>query len=144
MVKLITAEAHHLDSLELKEVFEHKDAIIYGKLHIGNGTPAITITDEGGKVLGVIGGTFLFPGVMEAFGLFSDDIKKHKVSFHKRIKEVLEMAFSNYKVHRIQMVVRSDYFEGQAWAEALGFTYEGTMVKYGPTMNNYHLYARTV
>ena len=143
MVRIITAEAHHLDNLELKEVFEHKDALVFGKLHIGNGTPAITLVADD-KVIGVIGGTFLFPGVMEAFGLFSDAIRKHRVSFHKRIKEVLDSAFANYKVHRIQIVVRSDYFEGQTWAENLGFQYEGTMKKYGPAMNDYHLYARTI
>jgi len=139
MVKFITAEAHHLDELELREIFEHKDAILYGKLAVGSGTPAVTILDEFNKVIGVIGGTFLYPGVMEAFGLFSNQISKNRISFHKRIKEILDSAFVNYKVHRIQIVVRSDYFAGQAWAESFGFKYEGTMEKYGPNHDDYHL-----
>jgi hypothetical protein len=41
MIKFIPSKMEHVDQLILSEVFEHKDALMYGKLNIANGSPAI-------------------------------------------------------------------------------------------------------
>ncbi len=142
MVRIVTAKPEHLDNLELKEVFEHKDAILYGKLAMGQNTPAFTILNPNGGVIGVIGGTFLYPGVLEVYGLFSNEIHQYKVSFFKTVKDCIDRSFGFYKVHRMQMVVKTSYEGGHHWAQSLGFKSEGVMQAYGPNREDYTLYAR--
>lgn len=144
MISFLPSKPEDLDHLELSDVFEHKDALMYGKLAIAQGSPAITIRDSSKKVIGILGGMFLFPNVMEAYGLFSKDIKKHKKEFHKGIKAIADNAFINFHVHRIQLVVKADYLEGQRWAETLGFEAETVMPKYGPNGDDYVLFGRTI
>lgn len=142
MIKFIPSKEQDIDDLELSEVFEHKEALLYGKLAIGQGSPAISIFNEKNKVIGIVGGMFLFPKVMEAFGLFSNEIKKYPKEFHKGVKEIANGAFDSFHVHRIQFVVRADFLEGQRWAEALGFEAECVMQKYGPNGDDYVLFGR--
>jgi len=143
MISFRQAVPSDLEDLELREVFEHKDALMYGKLAIGNNCPAYSLIGHGGNVVGVVGGTFLFPGTLEAFGLFSEEVRREKVSFHKTVTEILDKSYDLFRLHRIQIVVRSDYGDGKKWAESLGFLYEGTMKRYGPTGLDYCLYGRT-
>lgn len=140
MIKIVQAEEAHFDSLDLKEVFEHKDAVLYAKMMIGQGHPAFALMLEE-KCIGVIGGIFIYPHVMEACALFSKSVTLHPIAFHRTVAVLLDKAFENFKVHRIQIVVREDYSEGNKWAYILGFNKEGTMKKYGPTGLNYNLYA---
>jgi len=142
MVKLIPAIQSDFEHIKLKEIYEHKEWIIYGQHAIGSGSPGLSIVTDDGDILGVVGGIFIHPGVMEVFGLFGEDIKKHKLSFHKEVKLALEEAFEKHNVHRIQIVVRADYEQGIDWAHSLGFQFEGLMSCYGPTKKDYLLYAR--
>jgi hypothetical protein len=141
MIKFIPSTMEHIDQLVLSEVFEHKDALMYGKLNIAEGSPAISIMNDD-KVIGIVGAIFLFPKVMEVYGLFSDELKKNPVAFHKGMKTLADGAFANFHVHRIQIVVKADYLEGQRWAETLGFEAECVMPKYGPNGDDYVLFGR--
>ena len=143
MIDIIPAVPSDLDQLELKEIFEHKDALVCGKAVIRAGNPAFSIIADL-KVIGVFGGTYLYPGVMEVFGLFSEEIKTHRFSFHKACLELVKGAFEKYNVHRLQIVVRADYREGQKWANVLGFLAEGTLRKFGPDKHDYIIYGRVI
>ncbi len=140
MIKVIAALPEHCDSLTLSEIFEHKDALMYGKLAIMDGSPAFTILSDD-KIIGIIGGSYFFPGVAEVYALLSNDIKGN-FSFHKAVKTIVDGAFEAFKVHRLQMVVRADFLVGQKWAESLGFEAECVMKKYGPNGDDYVLFAR--
>lgn len=140
MIKVTTALPCDVDGLELSEIFEHADALMYGKLAIMDGAPAFSIFDDD-KLLGIVGGIYYFPGVAEVFALLSKDIKGSR-GFHKAVKTLVDGAFEEFKVHRLQMVVRADFTMGKKWASSLGFEPEGLMKKYGPNGDDYVLFGR--
>ena len=141
MVNVVPLVEDHFTGFVPKKVFEDENTLLHLRAAQKAGSPMFALLLDG-KVIGIVGAFFYFKNVAEAFGVYSDDINKCKVSFHKAVKQTLNNFFVQHSLHRLQMVVRADYLEGQRWAEGLGFSAEGFMHKYGPTGLDYFMYGK--
>jgi hypothetical protein len=141
MVDVVPLSEEHFIGFTPKAVFEDINSIQNLREAHAAGAPMFALLLDD-KVIGIVGALFYFKHAAEAFGVYSDDIKKCKLSFHKAVKKTLDEFFVSRKLQRLQMVVRADYLEGQRWAEGLGFSAEGFMHKYGPTGLDYFMYGK--
>lgn len=134
MVNVVDYKPEHLAQIELKSCHHGEVATeIQGQ--------AITLLD-GEYPAAIIGWHFITPGVLLAWGLFSERIRRQPLSFHKMVLKLIEFS-KTQNVHRIQISVLCGFTEGWKWAEALGFKCEGIMKKYGNDQADYWLFART-
>jgi len=96
------------------------------------------------QIIGIIGGTLIWPGVMHVWAILSEKIKECRKEFHKKSIDIMNIYFDSLKLWRMQMDVRADYNMGCKWAQSLGFKYEATLKKFGQDGSDYNLYARIV
>lgn len=143
MISVLPTQLRHFRQFKPKKIFEG-NSIDKAKMTVAYGHPAYTLLDENYKVVGIIMGTPQYDGVLEACALFSEDIHKNKVEFHKACMNICAIFLDAYQYHRIQMTVRCDFVAGQKWAESLGFKAEGIMQKYGADKSDYIMYAKVV
>lgn len=144
MIRTIVAQVEHLEGFKPADIFENY-AIVNCKLTIETKAhPVYSFVLPNGKVLGFIGGHILHKGVVEVFGLFSDELYNYPVAFHRASLKLLLDWFYNSKIHRMQVLVRLDYLRGLRWVERLGFTVEGILRQYGPDRNDYALYGMVI
>jgi len=136
MIEVISYKPEHLAEILLRSC--HK-----GERPNAISGPALTFTLNG-QPIAIFGWYFICEGVAQVWGLLSDAIKIRKKEFHKIVMKIIESAFDHYLLRRMQMSVRSGFHEGLRWAGSLGFKYEGTMKKYGPSGDDYWLLARVV
>lgn len=134
-IRIVPFEPTHLAEIDIK-------ACHLGEKVESISTPAITFL-LGGEPISIFGGLQICPGNLQIWGLCSEKVRARPIAFFKALKLMLDFYATEKKMHRIQMSVIESYREGQRFAEALGFSYEGTMTNYGPDGSNYFLYART-
>lgn len=72
----------------------------------------------------------------------SDDICKHSLRFFKKVKSMLESAFSEYGAIRVQTLVLSSNKTSCNFVERLGFVREGLMRKCLHNAKDRYIYAR--
>ena len=85
----------------------------------------------------------LWPGVAEAWALFTPAVRELTWQVVKAIKKGLEDLTVGLKLHRIQAEVRAEFVPGQKLMRVLGFNQEGPpMRKYGPDGADYLRYVR--
>jgi len=100
---------------------------------------AIAIVDFD-TCLGAYGYIEMWPGVARIWALFSETLLTHYwVSLSKNVR-ILVLEDSTY--HRIEATCHHNDKSGAVFLEWLGFQQEGLMRKYGPTGENFYLYAR--
>ncbi len=87
-----------------------------------------------GKLVGCGGVVILWPGVAEAWCLFSKEVEKYefsaKIQFARTIKSKLNEWVVEHKLVRIQAPMRADFLDGIRMAEWLGFKCEGRLRRY--------------
>jgi len=76
-----------------------------------------------------------------AWMLSSMITEQHKIFLHRSIKNIIKNSMEALKLHRLEISVAEGHIKGYRWAEVLGFTYEGMMLKYDSQGNNYRRYA---
>lgn len=135
MIEVVNFKPEHLERIKLKACHDgERPEAIKGS--------AVTLL-SGDSPLAIIGWHFVSKGVVQIWAFLSDEISSVKKSFHKEILSLIRWAFEGNPVQRIQMSVVVGYMAGWKWARSLGFVCEGVMKKYGPTGNDYWLFART-
>lgn len=134
MIKVAPYDPQHLEQLAVREgqSFE-KPSVIQGD--------AVTFLFEE-KPIAIFGGYQILLGVLQLWGLVSDDVAKCPKSFHKSSKEFLSFVIEKQGIRRVQISVRHGNTQAWRWATALGFRCEGIMRKYGPDSEDYYLFAR--
>ena len=125
---------------------DHLVKIRVKDIHTGE-VPTIILTDamtvmDGEQPVAIFGSFTFVPGVYHLWGLISEDVRQKPVAFHRVSKELLGYYEKRTNARRIQMDVKASYIEGQKWAKALGFEYEGTMKRFGVNGEDFHLYGR--
>ena len=97
-----------------------------------------------GVTSGVAAGLWLlWPGVAEAWVLFTPAVRELTRQVVKVIRKGLEDLTIGLKLHRIQAEVRAEFVPGQKLMRVLGFNQEGPpMRKYGPDGADYLRYVR--
>lgn len=95
-----------------------------------------------GKVYACWGVCPIWTGVGEAWLTCSKDISRKALPMHRGAKLFMEHAARKMKLHRIQVLVRSDVVHLNKWISALYFEHEATLERYGPDMSDTNLYRR--
>ena len=95
--------------------------------------------EHDGCIVGCAGIYELWPGVAEAWTLFSQEAKNHPYFIHKMTKRIVHNAAKEKPYHRIHAVVRKNDPIAIRWAERLGFEYESTMKRYGADMGDFDM-----
>lgn len=112
-----------------------KDALLRRGTENVNG-PAITLFADDGTIVGCGGIRRVHCGVGEAWSVPSESIGRYP-------KAVLETARAFLagcvEYHRIQAIVVSGFLKAERLLACLGFQYEGTLRKYGPTGRDYKI-----
>lgn len=132
----------HVNSLLTRELFRHSplnqestrdQLIIEGH--------SISILDNKGTC-GCIGIIPIWDGVGEAWALITEDLRSRPLLMMRIMKELFASVAATGKFHRIQITVLAENSGYCKWAETLGFTFEGVMLKYGPDKKNHFRYAK--
>lgn len=100
---------------------------------------------EGGAVLGCAGVVPLWPGVGQAWAIFSDGLLARPVTLTRSTERALDCIAAANDMRRIQATVRDGHASGARWLSFLGFELEGLLVNYGPGgSGDYWMYGRTI
>jgi hypothetical protein len=126
----------HLTKIRVKEI--HQGEVPQTIL-----CDAMTVMD-GNQPVAIFGSFTFVPGVYHIWGLISEDVRQKPLAFHRISRELLAFYEKSAKPRRIQVDVKASYIEGQRWAKALGFEYEGTMKRFGVNGEDFHLYGRVM
>jgi len=103
--------------------------------------PAITVLYKE-EILGIFGGFFIAPNVLQVWSLLSNSIYKYPLIFHKTCLKIINSYFSRLRLQRMQMSVMVGSTKGWRWAKALKFDCEGIMRGYGPAGHDCWLFGR--
>ncbi len=105
---------------------------------------AFTAT-EGREILGCAGVVPLWPGVGQAWAVFSDALLARPVTLTRASERALDRIAAARDMRRIQATVRDGHGNGARWLSFLGFELEGLLVNYGPGgTGDYWMYGRTI
>ena len=134
MVKIVPYTPDHLEKIRLKDIYagENIQAV---------GVPAVTFL-VGDQPIAILGWILPALGIMQVMALISDDVRKVPLAFHKSVRNIIQYAFTVYKLRRMQMSVWCGYMEGYQWAKSLGFECEGIMKNYRADRQPCWLFAR--
>jgi RimJ/RimL family protein N-acetyltransferase len=94
-----------------------------------------------GQIIGVGGCVVYWEGVGEGWFCLSKKALEHKIGIFKCIQRIIEQAFLELKLKRMQVSERADSSQTIKMAEALGFNREGLMKSYLPDGTDAYLYA---
>ena len=94
----------------------------------------------GDRVLGCAGITRCWPGVGEAWTVFSEEVCHHPLWLQKTVRSVIHASMVGMGLHRLQAVARAESARNCKWLESLGFQWEGPMPKFGPDGADYVRY----
>lgn len=143
MIRAIEYKEGHLDLINIKDEFvASNDEFL--NTHLSASSPfglAFTLV-YGSQVLGVIGYTEKFPGVIEIYSMLSKDVRDHPIGFHRKILQLMDVIIKKVAPKRMQCFVRADFKESLRWVEALGFNKEAELRNFGYDLNTYELWAR--
>lgn len=94
------------------------------------------------RVVAIIGVDLKWKGVAEAWAFLGDEALDHPVALSRGALRWLHWIIEDLQLWRVQTDVEHGHEEARRWLLFLGFTYEGTMRRYGYTGKHHDLYAR--
>jgi len=95
-----------------------------------------------GKVACCFGVVKHWPGLAEGWMMTTDKVSTNPISLTRGAIRYFDKIAIILKLKRLQLVVDCNNSFAINWANALKFTPEGVMHNYGPTGNDYVMYAR--
>lgn len=96
---------------------------------------------KGDSLLAIGGAVQLFKGVAEVWMCVTPEGKAQPLSLSRSMKDMVSRLGAIF--HRLQLTTLEHDTAAIRWAEFLGFTYEGLMIKYGPDQKNHKRFAKT-
>lgn len=103
------------------------------------GGPAFTGLVDG-EVGGCAGVVLFWPGVGEAWAVLTETGREHPVQATELVRTGLRTVIDGMRLRRVQADVSADFLPGHRWIRLLGFSYEGTMPRYGPNGEDFVRY----
>ena len=97
---------------------------------------------SGGQMLCCWGIIQIWPGLAEGWLLTSNQIEGYAVSLTRGARRYFKQVATELKLNRLQITVNSRNIVAIRWADALGFEREGRLRNYGPSGDDYFMYAR--
>ncbi len=98
---------------------------------------------EDGEVLGCCGVIRMWQGVGTWWMMASEKLKARPKLLLSTAREVIELIAKNHKYHRFEVFMDPTKTRDIRFIDALGFTFEGRMVKHTIDQKDHLLYART-
>lgn len=136
-MRIVPLTLEHMHRLPPEQIVP--EASYESLLKIGVGYSLI----RGEEVLGYGGVIRKWNGVGEVWIVTSNELRQRPLLLIRHTKRIIQMIFAGGNFHRLEMHVVSENVTLKRWAESLGFTFEGTMLKYGPDAKNHDLYSLT-
>ncbi len=102
---------------------------------------AHTMEDDG-KILAIAGVQPLWKGVGTVWTLISGDARKSGMRLSLGVRKALDMLHVERGYWRLQATIVKGNEPARLWIIGLGFSYEGTMIAYGPQAETHDMYAR--
>lgn len=115
-----------------------KDALKWARLNESEGPGFTAVYD--GKIAACAGIRIYWPGVGEAWALYSEDIGYYHID-PKIARDMIYNLMTEYKLRRVQTTPRADWDKGIKYVEWLGFKREGLMRGYYPDGTDCYMYA---
>jgi hypothetical protein len=141
-MKLTTATVDHLDILRHEGLFPGCTRLDLLNRYIMCGA-CFAMVDDNGNTLGA-GGVFpLWPGVGIVWLAIKDELRRKPKIVLVTVKSMITAMQSAGSFHRFQMFVDPDTKRDIRFTEALGFTFEGRMVKHTHDQKDHLLYSLT-
>lgn len=84
----------------------------------------------------------LWQGLGEGWAYTSDLVHAHPIAFHRTMKRVMDIASEQYNLRRLQVCVDHEYIVSRRWIERMGFSFESTMPKFGPSGETFCRYVK--
>ena len=85
-----------------------------------------------GAVVACAGIMLLWPGLGEAWAVWTPRGRAHIRSIHRAVRDGMRDIVDDHHLRRVQAKVVEGFWEGRLWANHLGFNIEARMQKYGP------------
>jgi hypothetical protein len=102
-------------------------------------TVALTLMDDQTPI--VCGGLWLFwPGMGEIWFHGSDASTQHAVAVFRNSRRLVQSWIKEYSIYRLQLTIDESFQASYRFAEALGFTLESRMPRYGPNQETFLRY----
>jgi hypothetical protein len=93
-----------------------------------------------GKLLACAGITLLWTGVGEGWFWGLPGLSGHRLGVARALHTWTPRLMALLGLHRLEVIVRTDYAKGVRLINWLGFNFESTRVQYGPDRADYHVY----
>lgn len=93
-------------------------------------------------ILAVAGVAPLWKGVGTVWTLISEDARKSGLRLSLGVRRLVDMAYVERGYWRLQATIKRGDETARLWIVGLGFSYEGTMLAYGPDGKTHDMYAR--
>ena len=135
-------KAEDIEELEARENCDIEEVKALAQI-IQDGSMGFTARLEG-KVIGCAGVFKKWEGTGQAWVMISDKMMKHKLWFHRIVRQLLQQVAQAEPYARIEAVVKAESERNIQWIETLGFHRETPepMKHYRPE-GDYYLYSLT-
>jgi len=90
-----------------------------------------------GVPLAAAGLVIIWPGVATGWAFTSAMVPKYRLSFHRTIKQYLDMLVRERNLHRVQVEIPVSHTVSREWVKRLGFHEEGIMRQFGADKSDY-------
>lgn len=97
---------------------------------------------EDGHLHGIAGSYRQWDGSAQLWAILSQASCRYPISLTKICEAMVSYAVKKQELRRVSITVKTDYFQGNRFAQVLGFTLEGRMKKFLPDGADANLYAR--
>jgi len=102
---------------------------------------ARSMVSEGGEVVAILGVTPQWRGVGTVWAMISDKARFYGYRLTRNAIRLMD-DFQSEEFWRLNATIERGCFEAREWILAIGFSYEGTMVGYGPDGKTHDMYSR--
>jgi len=95
-----------------------------------------------GKPIAFVGVIRFRKGVGELWLMPGHEVDNHKWGFFKTIKCLIYEVLFNQGYHRLEIAILKGWTQGEKWARALGFEYQGVVKAYDHRYRDHSIFYR--
>ena len=136
---MVTIQTYQLGDVEY---LEHREGDLLGEspFEEEKGPTWTVLVDE--YPVAIFGFMFISPGTYEMWAEITDAIRGNGRPAIKQGREIIELAFENLEMHRLQATCRVVKGEYSRFLEVMGFQKEGLLRQAAPNREDLILYSR--
>lgn len=142
MIEVRRTVPSDVPKIDPKAIYFDNPHVLSNVLEASKKHMTYTFVGHLGDVIAIVGYKPIHQFAGEFWAVTSDKVSMYPVEFHRTCLELLDLFLETNKIVRVQMVVKSGYYPGIKWAEALGFKLEGILRSYGFDGSDYVMMGR--